>query len=788
MIHGAQKLMRIDARLASRARALVLGSVAFLLTACALPTQQLSLPGPIGGPSGGTSSSGIATGSIGSGSDRQGVPLSGANRASREPVIIRGTGTFTNAQDQPGADAKQGADAHGDRKPGASRSVASESSDGITLNLAGASIPEVAKSVLGDVLGLNYSVSDAVKGSITLQTSRPIPRQELLQVFETLIRGEGAAIKVENGLYRIVPSDGSGGAPLRRRGGGSPGGIESAVIPLRYVSPEEMQRILTSLAPQSSVVKVEQSRNILIVSGTQSEIASIRDTVGTFDVDWMRGMSFGIFPLESADPESIAQELDTVFANDRASPSKGVVRFVPNRRLKAVLVITSRPEFISTAEKWVKRLDKVGQENEKQVHVYHVQNRPASELAALLQKVYTPQQGRPVDGRAPVQPGAAASTLSSDGAGLGSLGQPREASGEPRPIIPPFTPFPVPLQPAATPPGQPQTPAETATLSQPGTSGGPTVQDDRMTGIQVVSDEANNSLIITATKPEFQRVRKILSRIDVAAAQVLLEATIAEVTLNDQLRFGLRWFFERGQSQFSLTDAAAGAVLPRFPGFSYFLNTPNVQVALNALSDVTDVNIVSSPTLTVLDNKKAVLQVGDEVPVATQSAVSVVSPGAPIVNSVTFRNTGVILGITPRIGDNGRVLLDIEQEVSDVTPTTSSNIDSPTIRQRRIKTTVAVTSGESIILAGFMQDRASKARQQVPLLGNVPVVGNLFKDKNDEIKRTELLIAITPQVITDTHQIRGIAAEFRDRINLTTRPQRQAPPDRHEQIDRTLVR
>lgn len=752
------------------------------ITGCALPAQQLSLPGTLDG----SAASDIRTGSIGPGQGpKRGIPLSDkASEGSRTPQIVRGTGSFIGqvAETDPGLSDPRPGQRRGGGRPGAI-----ETTDGVTLNVAGASIAEVAKSVLGDVLGLNYAVSDGVKGAITLQTTRPIPRSELLSVFEALIRAEGAVIVVESGIYRIVPSGSSGPGPLRTR---SVGGLESTIIPLRHVAAEEMQRILTALAPQSAIVKVEQSRNILIASGTASELTSIRDTVNTFDVDWMRGMSFGVFPVESADPEAIAQELDTVFANDRQSPNRGLVRFVPNRRLKAVLVMTSKPAMITQAGQWVRRLDKVGQENEKQVFVYHVQNRPAAELAALLQRVYAPVGQRQGDPRAPLAPGVAPVTLSSDpSAAFPSSSAPSGIiAGEPRPIIPPFTPFPVPLQPVPG-PGQPApTPEQGAPQVAPAQVSGPSVPDDRTSGIQIVSDEGNNSLVVTATKSEYQRVRKILSRIDIAPPQVLLEATIAEVTLNDTLRFGLRWFFEGGPNRFTLTDAAAGVVASRFPGFSYFLNTPNVQVALNALSDVTDVNIISSPSLTVLDNKKAVLQVGDEVPVATQSAVSVISPGAPIVNSVTFRNTGVILGITPRISENGRVLLDIEQEVSDVTPTTTSGIDSPTIRQRRIKTTVAVNSGETIVLAGFMQDRASKGRLQVPILGNVPLVGTLFKDKNDEIRRTELLIAITPQVITDNQQIRGIAAEFRDRINLTTRPQRQAPPDRHEQIDRVFVR
>jgi general secretion pathway protein D len=187
-----------------------------------------------------------------------------------------------------------------------------------------------------------------------------------------------------------------------------------------------------------------------------------------------------------------------------------------------------------------------------------------------------------------------------------------------------------------------------------------------------------------------------------------------------------------------------------------------------------------------LDNKKATLQVGNEVPIVTQSAVGVLTPGAPIVNSITYRNTGIVLSITPRVGDKGRILLEVEQEASDVVQTVTSGIDSPTIQQRRIKTTVAVNDGEGIVLGGLIQDRADVNRDQVPLIGQVPVLGNLFKSKLDQIVRTELLVAITPRIVRDRGQIREIAEEFRARINLTTRPQRQAPPDRREQVDRVL--
>jgi len=737
---------------------------------CSLPNQQLALPGPITG----------SVADTGTTTSRKGTDLSDrADDAARRPRIFLGSGQFAVRP----PNGTQGANGE---------PQATVSGDGVALSFSGATIAELSKVVLGETLKLNYAVSDSLKGSISIQTTTPVARKDLISVFETLIRQEGAALVVEGDLYRVVPAEGARATTFRSRNPAA--GLRNIVVPLRFVSAEEMQRILTAVAPQSSVIRADESRSILIVGGTQAELDSVRETVGVFDVDWMRGMSFAILPVESADPEAIAAELDTVFANDRSSPSKGKVKFVPNRRLKAVLVMSTQPQYIAAAQKWVKRLDLVGAEAEDQVHVYRVQHRPVGELAVLLRRIYAAQSEQGGAGRGGALPGRASATITT---GESSAGQPvGEAQGiapadsnEPR-IIPPFTPFPVVTPGANARAAQPTLGGDpTAAAVQPRpTTGSPGFSDDRRSGVQVVADDTNNSLVITARPREFQRIKRVLAELDVPSTQVLLEATIAEVTLNDQLRFGLRWFFQNGKSSATLTDLASGVVQPRFPGFSYFLNLSNIQVALNALSDVTKVNIVSSPSMMTTDNKRAVLQIGDEVPVATQSAVSITAPGAPIVNSISFRSTGVILAITPRVSETGHVTLEIEQEVSEVAATTSSSINSPTIQQRRIKTQVVVASGETVVLAGFMQDRAEKGVNQVPLLGNIPVVGNLFKDKADQIRRTELLIAITPQIIKDGSQLRGIAAEFRDRINFTTRPQRQAPPDRRENFDRVLVR
>jgi general secretion pathway protein D len=734
--------------------------MAFLLASCSLSPEQLSLPGSITGSTSGNGASPAG--------QRGGVPMADApDSQTTRPRIYEGSGVFTASTG--------GENAPSDRAHGRV-----DDKGGVTLNLVGASVQEVAKTVLGDILQVNYTVSDKAKASITLSTAQPVAKDDLLRIFESVLRSEGIAISVEGGVYRILPADGVGGAPPRwaSRGGLPKAGAAVTAVPLRYVSPAEMERIIKSVAPQAQVLRVDSARNLLLVSGSASDLSSINDTVAAFDLDWMRGMSFALLPVESADPEAIAKELDTVFANDSDSPTKGIVRFVPNTRLKSVLVISSRPEYLRKAEGWLRRIDLAGQATEKQVHVYHVRNRPAQELSLLLQKVYVSQTSGRAVVDAGTQPQQAPSLMSANGAAAADIAQGFPAG---------FGNATARRSAQRSSQGGASDAEEAEAASEPAAVNGQ-LAGDRASGISIVADDPNNSLIITATHKEFQRMRQILSRIDIAANQVLLEATIAEVTLTDALRFGLKWFFKEGAGGATFTPSALGTVAPAFAGFSYFMNTPNIKIVLDALNDVTTVNVVSSPSLMVLDNKKAVLQIGDEVPIATQQATGVLVPGSPVVNSIAYRSTGVILSITPRIGDNGRIQLDIEQEVSDVKTTDSSALDSPTISQRRVKTSVAVNDGESILLAGLMRDSSQVEHGKVPLMGDIPVVGNLFKNKNDEIKRTELFIAITPQIVRDARQLRSVADEFRDRMNFTTRPQRSGPPDRRENVDRLIVR
>jgi general secretion pathway protein D len=300
---------------------------------------------------------------------------------------------------------------------------------------------------------------------------------------------------------------------------------------------------------------------------------------------------------------------------------------------------------------------------------------------------------------------------------------------------------------------------------------------DETTGeprIKVAADDMKNAILIEASPADYRRIMRVIGTLDVIPNQVLLEATIAEVTLTDELKFGVRWQLQNNdqKSNYTFTDAASGAITSVFPGFSYAVTATNIAGTLNALNAITDVNIISSPSLTVMDIRMALLQIGDQVPITTSSAVNVLGTGSgfPIVNSISYRDTGVILAITPRINQSGRVLLDIEQEVSSVAPTTSSGIDSPTFRQRRVRTSVAVANNETLVLGGLIQDSKTVSRTQVPVLGDLPLIGNAFKNKDNTIGKTELIIVITPHVMRSVNEARQVTDEYRRELSMSPPP------------------
>lgn len=286
-------------------------------------------------------------------------------------------------------------------------------------------------------------------------------------------------------------------------------------------------------------------------------------------------------------------------------------------------------------------------------------------------------------------------------------------------------------------------------------------------GARVAADDSRNALVVMARLEEHEQIEELLAILDSEARQVLLEATIVEVTLNDEMAIGTRWFFESGNWGVRFSDLSNGAVAGTSPGFSAIFGVGGIEVALNALAGITDVKIISAPTLMVLDNKEGILQIGDQVPVATSSSTSAESENAPIVTQIDYRDTGIILRVKPRIGNSGRVILDISQEVSNVTPNRVSGIDSPTIRQRRVQTSVALGDGQTLALGGLVQESDNVGSTETPGLGRIPLLGNLFRMKNSSKARTELLILIRPRVVNDAQAAVAATEYWRSRLSNT---------------------
>lgn len=634
----------------------------------------------------------------------------------------------------------------------------------ISLSLVDASIAAAAKSVLGDTLGLSYTIDARVVGNLTIETAKPVSQAKLLAMFEAALHDAGAGIAVQGASYRILPLGEATRSlsPMQTETprSASPG-TRPAIIPVRYVAAAELESILTSILPQGTILKVDTRRNAIIVAGTAQDIASIKDTISIFDVDWMKGMSFALVPVRSSSPAAIVQDLEQVFET-RSGILKGVVRFVPNNRLKSVLVISSRAKYLKEATRWIKKLDVLSESSEEGLHVYQVQNRTATELAAVLSKVL--ENGNLQQARPSVAPR------------FKSVETIEKASPQNRTVDGPETPV----------DGLDAVPAEANNELPSENYVDETVQSGVPQRVRVVADDANNSLLIFATAQDFERIKRVLEEIDAVPNQVLLEAVIAEVTLDDDLKFGVRWFLGENNHHGTFSDAANGAVASVFPGFSYFLKANDIGVALNAISSVTDVRVLSAPSLVVLDNKSAVLQVGDQVPIVTQSAKGTTTTDAPIVNNVELKDTGIILKVTPRINDSGLVTLDIEQEVSSVIKTTTSGIDSPTIRQRKIKTSVVVSDGEALALGGLIQERETTGKTKVPVLGDIPLLGTAFRNKSNAIARTELIIFIRPRVIRDIHEARRVTAEFRKELSIQAPRVRRDDPEPGDELFRIL--
>ena len=624
----------------------------------------------------------------------------------------------------------------------------------MTLNFADADIREIARTILGDALRVTYTIDPLVRGTATISSERPLPPAELLRTLQTLLVQNGASLIVTDGIYRITPlaANGAGNA-LVGSGDASAGTV---VVPLRFASARDLAKVLEPFVGAGAQIAADPARNVLLVSGEPTARAGLLDLVRAFDTDMLRRQSYAVFPVRNGEAAAAAADLAQAMGAGGEGPLSGVVRISPLRRANGVLVVAPEAHFIEQARRLFAMVDRAGDAMARSWHVYYVQNGQVGDMERVLQRAFMGGGEAASGDGMQTAPGLEHVTMSTQG-GTGTQGgiNPGLQGGQ----IPGTGPQ---QQMAGSDPLQPPAvlapPTDTGDASYAPAGGG------KQDGIRIVANKANNALLIYSNEEEQRMIEGMLRKIDILPLQVRIDATIAEVSLTDDLRYGTQFFFQDGGLTGTLSNNRLGLPVGEFPGFVLARGVSSARFALSALQSVTNVNVLSAPQIVAVDNQPAFLQVGDTVPYISQTAVSTQNPDAPIVNSIQYRDTGVILQVTPRINAGGLVSLDIVQEVSDVVETTSSRIDSPTFPQRRLRSRVVVEDGQTIGMAGLIRDGVTEGNSGLPFLKNIPVFGTLFGTQDNTRRRTELLVLITPHVIHDQRDARALTEDLRQTL------------------------
>jgi general secretion pathway protein D len=706
----------------------------------------------------------------------------GDTNNSSTPMLFPGAapGTAVPAPNNPGPDERTASgepetDMPASDSPPGQRVAAAEPvtlrGDGVEMNFEGTDIGSAAKALLGDVLHLNFEIDPGVQGSVTLASVGPIPRKDVLPTFEDVLRMQNAAIVHSGNFLKIVPLKEAAAHASISVGAGEPG-FGVSVVPLRYVSAASVASTAENLLGQAGTVRVDKARNLLLVRGTASERQTAIDMISTFDVEWLHNQSVGVYPLKSTSPESMIQELGQVFEAGNGGPGEGVIQFQPIARLNAVMVVTKNPVYLKQATLWVARLDRADTSGTT-VRTYRLRYGNAEQAAKVLEQIFGGDQSGasgngPLDQIAP-KSGTTESRLDSlDRGGQNSSlttqpGSTTNATGSAAaPIAAAFDAF----------SGHKDSTAGGA-HNAPATSGG-AGSHGVLKNVRITADAINNAILIYSSQEDYKVVERTLRGLDRPRLEVAIDATVAEVTLTNQLQYGVQYFLANQGGSVGLfqaaaqtvTQTAASAALQQVaPGFNLLLGSQsNPKAILSALSSVTDVKVLSSPSIVAMDNEPALLQVGDEVPITTGTATILSNSNTPVVNTIQMFNTGVILKVLPHVNSNGTIELEVDQEVSSVVNNNNQATLTPTISERRIHSTVAVTSGQTVLLGGLISDNVQNSHAGIPGLSDIKVLGGLFGAIDNTRTRTEIIVFIKPRLVKNSLDYRTVTEEFREKL------------------------
>lgn len=670
-----------------------------------------------------------------------------------------------------------------------------------SFNFEDAPVQDVVNVLMRDMLHADFVIHPPISGTVTLATRTDVSGDQAVFLLESALQANGLQmVRDPRGVYHVgKPEVLKGIGPAVRQmepGKVLPPGTGAIVVPLQYIGANEMAAILKPMLPPDALLRVDPVRNLLVLGGSRSQAEGWLDLVRTFDVNLLKGMSVGIFPLKyvttkeveaalkllsagtggsagasaapaQAAPGSVATALasgglgastNSMAAAAAASggvnetlPLFGAIRILTVERLNAVMVVTPRAAYLEEAKNWIDSLDKpTNNSGEPQLFVYPVQNGNAKHLASVVGGLFGGTSSGNT-GNTGVAPGL---TSGSAGTTLGSSSSLGNSSGY----------------------------GSTGGLGSTGSSSlgtnrstmGSANSGTNVTGynlgpnVRLIADSANNAILVYASRADFNKIEAALKRLDVPATQVLIEATIVEVSLTGNLSYGLQWAFNNGLSNGRtgagvLTTNSNGVISSVAQGFTYTLKNSagSIQAVLNALASETNVNVLSSPSLMVVDNYTANILVGTQQPISGGSSVT--STGV-VTSNVQYKDTGVNLMVTPSVNSGNMVTMEINQNVTDAATVPDAVTGQYPFTQRQVTSKVAVRSGETIVLGGMIRENKSNSSAGLPILSSLPVVGALFGAKNVGNSRTELLVVITPKVVRSDQEIRDVSDELRDKM------------------------
>jgi general secretion pathway protein D len=689
----------------------------------------------------------------------------------------------------------------------------------VTFNFENQPVQAVVKAILGDLLHENYTIVPGVQGNISFSTSEPVDSSQAMPILETLLSWTHNSLVKTDGRYVVMPEkDAVAGNVAPSLGAAAPaGGMQARLFPLHYIAADQMQKLLKPFARPDSILLVDNSRNVLVVSGTPDELDNYNRTIRTFDVDWLRGMSVGVFNLQHATVEDLMPQLEGMFGTKGDTPLAGMFRFIPIKRTNALVVISTQPSYLNEIGNWIAKID-LGGGNEPQLYVYDVRNIAAADMAHYLAQIYTDNGGGSSDRGGSVAPGAGGATTlgvgnnasgNSGGMGstAGSFGSSTTGSNGLSGGL------------GGTGGTGSSSPYSSGGLGSSsgigGTGGGTGVSGVGMNGglanaqsqdqgysskdgsIRISSVSGNNQLLVRARPAQWQEILGVIKQLDIAPLQVQIETRVFEVDLTGDLQYGVQWYL---QGLAGTTTNSTGGYTPGNPFahrmiglgggagsnstntysgqpffYSFLSSNGKFQVAVNALESSGNTKTLSAPSLVVLNNQVAHIQVGDQVPVNQTYYTGLGTGTGTTVGQVQYIPTGIILDVQPRVNPGGFIYLNIDQQVSS---TGAANAQGNfTISQRQVATQLGVQNGQTVLLGGLIQQQDTNTNSGVPWLSDIPLLGKLFGSTGKKKARTELIVLITPRVITNSDEAKQITDEYQEKFeSLAPLRGQKAPP------------